>query len=158
MSRIEAVLDQIATFPERNRLVWPAAMMVLGLGALAASLILQPGSHEWCYFLGHRFGGPCGFQSATGLPCPSCGMTRSWVWLARGHVIRAFTYNAAGAILFLGVEAMGVIGAVRLAFRDPDKWRIPSRFVSSTVIVWMVGPYLLVWIARMFGVNPLPPH
>jgi hypothetical protein len=121
-----------------------------------AALVVQPGPDEWSYLFGRQLGGPCGFQEVTELACPSCGMTRSWLWLVRGDLYKAFTYNAAGALLLMGLMLMGVLGAIRLATRDPAKLRIPFKVLSTVVIVWMVGPYLSFWIARMFGLYPLP--
>lgn len=156
MERLASILGQVSDLPKRSPWAWPVLMVVIGAGALAASWIVQPGADEWSYLFGHRFGGECGFQQTTGAACPSCGMTRSWLWLARGDVVRAFTYNAAGALLLLALVGTGVLGAVRLVTRDPWRWRVPFRWISSTVIAWMVGPYLLLWVARLLGFNPLP--
>jgi len=156
MERIEVILGRIYELPFRHRLLQPLLMALLGAGAALAAAVVQPGTDEWTYVLGHRLGGPCGFHEVTGLPCPSCGMTRSWVWLVRGHLEKAFTYNAAGALLLLGILFTGLLGVVRLATRDPDKFRIPFKVTSTVVIAWMVGPYLALWIARMFGLYPLP--
>lgn len=156
MSQIESTLDQLASLPRRNPWVWPISQVVLGFGALGGALLFYPGAGgEWVYVFGYQFGGPCGFEEATGLGCPSCGMTRSWVHLARLHLVQAFTYNAAGALLLLGLVGSGVQGLVRLITRDPKKWRVPFNWVSSVVIAWMVGPYLGMWILRLLGVNAL---
>lgn len=156
MESIQGTFERINELPRRHPLMWPALMALLGLGAVLASLVFYPGGDEWTYLLGMRFGGECGFMEATGLPCPSCGMTRSWVWMARGHVFQAFTYNAAGALLWLGLALTGLLGAVRLVTRNPDKWKVPMRVLSTLVIAWMIGPYLGLWFARMLGFNPLP--
>ena len=126
------------------------------LGAVAAAIAFEPHEDGWTYFMDHRFGGPCGFRDATGLPCPSCGMTRSWVWLVRGHVVEAFFYNPAGALLLVGLGVMGVIGAVRTFTRDPNRIQVPIRVLSSVVIAWMLVPYLGGWFLRLAGFNPLP--
>ena len=156
MQRLAAMVDQVADLPRRSPWAWPILMVLIGFGALAAALIMTPGNDEWSYLFGRRFGGECGFVQATGAVCPSCGMTRSWVWLARGDVLRAFGYNAAGALLLLGLVGMGALGAVRLVTRDPSRFKVPFSWVSSAVIVWMIGPYLMLWVARLLGWNPLP--
>ncbi|MBW1876736.1 MAG: DUF2752 domain-containing protein [Deltaproteobacteria bacterium] len=156
MERIEVFLGRIYELPLQHRLLQPALMALLGASAVLAALIVQPGPGEWSYLFGRQLGGPCGFQEVSGLACPSCGMTRSWLWLVRGDVWKAFTYNAAGALLLIGIAITGLLGAIRLATRDPAKFRIPFKLLSTVVIVWMVGPYLALWIARMFGLYPLP--
>lgn len=43
----------------------------------------------------------CTFKHLTGLPCLTCGMTRSWVALVHGDVAQALAWNPAGAALCL---------------------------------------------------------
>ncbi|WZO96520.1 DUF2752 domain-containing protein [Isosphaeraceae bacterium EP7] len=75
------------------------AAAALGLIAvLAVARLVEPdprgyGTHE-------RLGlSPCAFLTLTGKPCPSCGMTTSFAWFARGRLDRAFSANAAGVLL-----------------------------------------------------------
>jgi hypothetical protein len=44
---------------------------------------------------------PCTFYEATGLPCPSCGMTTSFALLVRGDVVNSLRANAVGTLLAL---------------------------------------------------------
>jgi hypothetical protein len=44
---------------------------------------------------------PCTFYQATGLPCPSCGMTTSFALLVRGDVVNSLRANSAGTLLAL---------------------------------------------------------
>ena len=43
----------------------------------------------------------CLFKHITSYDCPGCGLTRSFLSLARGHVIDAFHFNPAGPLLYL---------------------------------------------------------
>ena len=36
---------------------------------------------------------PCLFLNLTGIPCPSCGMTRAYISLFRGNIFQAFYYH-----------------------------------------------------------------
>jgi hypothetical protein len=42
----------------------------------------------------------CSFRRMTGYNCPGCGMTRSFAFMAHGHVIEAFRMNAIGPLFF----------------------------------------------------------
>lgn len=44
---------------------------------------------------------PCGTLIATGVPCPSCGMTTSVAWFAHGNWAAAFYLQPAAALLSL---------------------------------------------------------
>lgn len=44
----------------------------------------------------------CFFHTLTNLPCPGCGLTRSFVWLLHGDVVRSLTFNPFGLVIFAG--------------------------------------------------------
>jgi hypothetical protein len=64
--------------------------------------LLALGSYAWIgYHLrthSHDAGTLCLFKSATGIPCPSCGITRSVLLLAQGDVMQALWINPLGII------------------------------------------------------------
>ena len=47
--------------------------------------------------------GFCLIRSITGVPCPSCGMTRSVTTLAQGHLAEALWWNPLGIIMFASI-------------------------------------------------------
>ncbi len=55
----------------------------------------------------------CTFKHLTGLPCLTCGMTRSWVSLVHGELRQALAWNPAGAALC----AITVVGTAYLLVR-----------------------------------------
>lgn len=148
-------LKQLATEPP-PWWAWPALLLVMGVGAVAASLVFYPGGDEWTYIMGQRFGAGCTIQELTGMPCPSCGMTRSWVHLSRFEILTSLRYNAAGSVLLLWLAFGGILGAVRLARRDERAIRLPYNIVAGFGLFWMLGLYIGLWLLRVFGVNPLP--
>jgi hypothetical protein len=42
---------------------------------------------------------PCMFAQVTGRLCPTCGMTTSFAWFARGRLDRSWQANPAGSLL-----------------------------------------------------------
>lgn len=42
---------------------------------------------------------PCAFAMVTGKGCPTCGMTTSFAWFARGRFDRSWRANPAGSML-----------------------------------------------------------
>jgi hypothetical protein len=80
----------------------------------------------------------CLFRRTTGLPCPSCGMTRSWNAAARLKMrdsvrFHPFGLPALAGLLFVTVQ-VGRGG-------DPD---VPSTLKAAFAVAWLGA-----WIARL---------
>ena len=139
--------------------VYNGLLVLLGGVTLAAALALHPGADPRFTYLptGSQFGDTCAFLSATGKPCPQCGMTRSFVWAARGHLLTAFRYSPGGLGLFLWIEVGAVIGAVRLALRNPRALTPPWQLTVYWALGWIVFLYAMPWFLRAFlGIGALP--
>ena len=80
---------------------------------------------------------PCTFKFATGLPCPSCGMTTSFALLIRGDVGNSLRANAAGTVL--GVFCLAFIPwAVASACRGHLVYvRSVERALTRVVFVFL---------------------
>ena len=80
--------------------IWAAVIGLLCLAVLLAAGFVTPnengiGSHQ-------QLDLPvCGFYERTGYPCPTCGMTTAFAYMVRGHVLRSFIVQPAGAIAAL---------------------------------------------------------
>ena len=83
-----------------------------------------------------------------GIPCPGCGLTRSFISLAHGHWSEAWRYNPAGPVWFLLV-------AMQLPYRFVQ-WRrlrrgLPEFTLGRTgeTLVWLaLGLLILQWTVR----------
>ncbi|MFO7635706.1 MAG: DUF2752 domain-containing protein [Clostridia bacterium] len=82
----------------------------------------------------------CVFKRATGLPCPSCGMTRAYIALFQGRFAEAFSMHPlfwlAPVILFLVVVS----------------WRTKKPFTKTYVI--LTALLVLVYLLRMIFLFP----
>jgi hypothetical protein len=61
----------------------------------------------------------CTFKVLTGLPCPTCGLTRTVIALSRGDLGRAFFMNPLAAIAAVAALIYLVYAAAVLALRLP---------------------------------------
>lgn len=140
--------------------LWPSVLVLLGGGAVGAALFFTPAADDptTVLVLGQSFGGECGMKTALGVPCPQCGMTRSWVYLARGRILEAFTFNVAGALLFLWIVIGGLIGALRLVTGRERLLSPPWIALFIWVMFWVIVPYVGLWVARLLGWNMLPEY
>lgn len=114
----------------------PTAQRTLGLvlaAALAVAVIMPPSGAE---------SGPilCPFRLITGLPCPGCGLTRSWVHTGHGEWSAAVADHPAGpVVLGLAVVALVWLAATR-ARRSFPPWlrRLGLLVAGLTVTVGVV--------------------
>lgn len=102
-----------------------AALGTLLAAQIAAVGILLRASQDGVWLLGHPVGGVCWFQRLTGVPCPTCGMTRSIVLTLNGHLGTALRLNLAGPVWVLAVATLAV-ALLWLAWRERARGVDPS--------------------------------
>jgi hypothetical protein len=117
------------------------AVGVLAVFAVAAALTPDPRGHGTHEQLGLP---PCTFVFLFGRPCPSCGMTTAWSWLARGNVLAAMRANVGGAalgILAIAGAAWLLVSAVR------GRWLLwrPDVVALSFVALAVAAITLVQW-------------
>jgi hypothetical protein len=109
-----------------------------GLGALGVACLLSPDSIE---------DGPvvCPFRLVTGLPCPGCGMTRSWVYATHGWWRESFASHPFGPVAILAVLVLAVLVAVALVRRTPA----PRVSFRNPLVLALVGSWLTFAAVRL---------
>ncbi|MBL9076883.1 MAG: DUF2752 domain-containing protein [Planctomycetes bacterium] len=95
----------------------------------------------------------CGWPSAYGIPCPTCGVTTAACHLVHGHVVSAFVVQPFGAVLMLLALAVGAHAAWCLlrgrSFAD--------LLVRLPVWRWLGGLFVLLllsWGYRCLDFTP----
>jgi hypothetical protein len=86
----------------------------------------------------------CQFALRTGLPCPTCGMTTSFAWFARGNLAASVYVQPMGAFLAVMTVAIfwagvyiGLTGRsiYRLIALGPTRYYVPL-FMALAVAAW----------------------
>ena len=116
-----------------SRLQGAAATLGLAGAALAALTIacaVSPARIE---------SGPivCPFRLATGLPCPGCGLTRSWVFIAHGDFGAAVRANPFGYVTMAAAVALVAVVATAI---------VRGRPIPSMSPVVRSRPFLVVFV------------
>jgi len=112
-----------------------------GVAGIGVSFLLSPD---------HIEDGPvlCPFRAITGLPCPGCGLTRSWVYAAHGWWRESFASNPFGMVVVAAIVALAVTVVVRRVRRTPppDLDKLLKHPVAIGIgAVWLV--YAIIRLA-----------
>lgn len=120
--------------PATRRLATSEVVAAAGVAALGVGILLSPD---------HIEDGPviCPFRRLTGLPCPGCGLTRSWTYLVHGWWSEAFAAHLFGPLLaaFVLVLAVVVLRARVRRTAAPSFDRIVKHPLAVAVVVAWLG-------------------
>ena len=103
---------------------------------------------SWLYTTGYRFSFIfCPVRYWTGVICPSCGMTRSFMAIARGNWHSAIDYHLFGPLLFIGfglaiVQAIWELSINHHLSAVYIQW-LKRRDFQSSLLTSFLGYYLL---------------
>lgn len=94
--------------------------------------------------------GVCMFKNITGVPCPSCGTTRSLILLANGHFKEAILMNPLGiavAVIMVGVPILMIFDIVfqrQVLFDGYQKAEkiIRTKWVATLLILLIVTNWI----------------
>jgi hypothetical protein len=113
----------------------PSPYRLLAAGALLAAALIPPGVADH---------GPvtCPFRLMTGIPCPSCGLTRSWVALMHGSLSESVAYHPLGPVVAV-VAVLFALNADRLIPGLTKRLSSP-RFLGAVGGVWIA-----IWAVRL---------
>lgn len=99
-----------------------AAALLLITGGLLAAVLLDT---------------PCLFRKATGIPCPTCGMSRAWMSFLRLDLATALRYHP----LFWCIPVLGIVYVL-------DGFPIPGKRLSR-----MLYAVILLLLALSYGIR-----
>ena len=91
----------------------------------------------------------CHWYRTTGLPCPSCGMTTSWAWFARGNLVASLYIQPMGTVLAL-IAAGCFWGGLYVAITGRPIYRLLWLFPGRYYFVALLGFAILAWGWKIF--------
>jgi hypothetical protein len=92
---------------------------------------------------------PCGFQQWTGIPCPTCGMTTSWAWFARGNLAASLWVQPMGTVLAV-MAVFGFWSGLYIAFTARPAHLLLSYVPSGYIVRWLATFAILAWIWKIY--------
>jgi hypothetical protein len=124
---------------QKNLAALVSGVIVL-VDAFAARLFLTADAAR-VYVLGRPIEWECAMRRA-GLPCPTCGMTRSIVIALHGQLAQAWQMAPGGPVLLAGVLLTAVALLLSAARNRPlPRWVRTGGFVyaSAALAIWIGG-------------------
>lgn len=122
-------------------------MLLVCLGAVAAALVLQPAPPGGSLSVaGVAMPGFCALRNTTGIPCPGCGLTRSFVAAVRGDLAASLAHHVLGAVLLAYALAQALRHALWLgvaSWRGRVEWA--GGYLDRGLVVLAVA-LAVVWI------------
>lgn len=87
----------------------------------------------------------CSFNAATGLPCPGCGMTRSFSCISHGYFKRAWDHHPFGFLLYLIMLFFLIFPLLSRIFSS-----MKERFNHKIIYIWL--PLVLLAVIWVWGI------
>ena len=135
-----------------SKLGFPAKLV--GIALLAQLFILRIATwadSEQVWILGRQLHWGCWFKQHFGIPCPTCGLTRSVILTLRGHLDQGFILNAGGPFLIGGLILLALV----LFYRAPvshDQRGSRSFAIGAIAYGWMFAVVIMAqWTIKMVG-------
>ena len=122
----------------------------MGLSVIGLSFLMRAEGPESVYWPGARFAMPevCTAKRVFGVPCPGCGLTRSFISISHGQFGRAWQFNPASFLLYPFVF-------VQIPWHAMQYWLIRKRgfgvhvpyihFLPITIAIFL----LVQWLVRL---------
>jgi len=97
----------------------------------------------------------CAFRAITGLPCPTCGATRSAWQFLHGHFLTSLRFNPLAFLAYCGIAIFDLYAIAVLIARTPrlrlsNFTRFEKLVVRILVIALLSGNWLYLVVARPF--------
>jgi hypothetical protein len=150
-SRRRSVAGDRLRCAERNRLTKSGKIWRFGtIGCsctLLAAIPLYASSDRWGW-LG------CPIRKLVGIPCPSCGMTRSLISLVRGDWLAALQYHAFGPFLFAGLILLGIHATMELVRDRPLRTFYTSLFDNRKLQLFLLLLFAIYYSLRLVNIIP----
>ena len=108
----------------QSKRIWLRLAFVAGMAAVVLTAV--------------RLKMPCLLRMVTGIPCPTCGMTRAWLSCFRLELGAAFTYHP----MFWSIPVLA------LAFL-PDGVALPGKKATSAIYLTTLLGFALTWLIRI---------
>ena len=136
---------------------------MLAVALLAGSLLLPLLAFDWVTSSNSLV--LCPLRAVTGIPCPSCGLTRALAYLEHGHLAQALTFHPFSPLILLLALALFILLLLELVTHkgiifNPLKNRRNIYFLFAVVVIFQIarivvffanGGWTIFWHENIFA-------
>lgn len=129
-------------------------LLLLQLGLLR---VFASASMDEVFVAGHALHWGCLFQQRFGFPCPTCGMTRSFLLGLHGNFSHAWQTNPAGLLLVVGMILFSIVMLLLMLYRRlythtrAQSLQRKIRFWTSAYAGLVVAVLMVHWVRVILG-------
>lgn len=134
-------------------------ILLLSAAAIVGAFVLQPGPEGSLMlpldFIGVQLQLPeaCASRLILRVSCPGCGLTRSFVFMARGEWKMATRANGMGPILFCLCCLQVPYRIIRYLGWAEQYQKYPAASIVQTVLIWgLAGGLIVTWLISLMGI------
>jgi len=113
---------------------------------MTAGRLLLDADELRVYVWGHPINWACALKARLGLPCPTCGLTRSVVLSLHGEIARAWNVAPGGPVAVLGclgfAVALLLLNGMPLRYRERMEAALRSgtlAYAALAATAWIAG-------------------
>ncbi len=119
---------------------------IIVLSAIIVISIIAYIEEEQVYVADNIVIGKCIIKEMTGIDCPSCGLTRSFVSISNGQWIRSLKYNFAGLLIYILLISQIINSSLFIVRKKYNRYisQFNIIFGISTCIILIVN-----WILKL---------
>ncbi len=154
MTETPELSSNLKELNRRLEMKYQAGVLIFCSILLLVALLLHidHDGHVSTPFLNWATPGMCWFRSTTGIDCPGCGMTRSFVSLGDGRFVDAVRFNWAGILIFLAIAFQIPYRLLQIKrLREGKKLLNIMKFGTGFLIFTAVVAFAH-WILKITGV------
>lgn len=135
--------------------VWPRLLIIgVSLGVILLSMLLSLGSEREQVLLpliGRPLPPLCQLKLFTGLDCPGCGLTRSFIALAHGQWRDSFRFNLAGPLWFAFIGMQIPYQAWQLSRISRGNRPLDLSWWGQGLLYVCLAALILQWVVRQWS-------
>lgn len=133
----------------KKRKIFSLPMIIIVAVVLAGSFIFTPGNLPAANV--------CYFKAITKLPCPACGMTRSFSAISHGEFSRAWDLNPFGYVMYAFLVLFLLLSILDSFSPVIEERLLRQKRYLPYLLVLFLGSLILFGIYRLYLLSQLKP-